>query len=118
MHLSGVEELFTTRAGHVGANARRSGRGDAGAGDPANPGDSRQARGIEGRDPMGTVVLAGQIDDDDIEKDARLAGAVGARGEADIEIDDDDQERELEVRGLAPNQTLSIRIDAVRSARS
>jgi hypothetical protein len=81
----------------------------------ADLGNLDQATRIEIRDSAGSVVLSGNfeirpgITDD---KDARLTGDGDARGEADIDIDGStEQELEVEVRGLAPNQTYSVWID-------
>lgn len=80
-------------------------------------GDVSSAKQVAVRDSAGATVLEGNFDhrqerDGDIDKDARLTGGGGAYGEADIDIERSGSvELEIEVRGLAANETFGVWID-------
>jgi len=78
-------------------------------------GDLEGAARIEIRDASGAPVLSGAFEQQtgrfDDDRDARLTGQGEARGEVDVALADEGQGIEIEVAGLAPNQSYSVWID-------
>jgi hypothetical protein len=88
---------------------------------PAEAGDLASATRVEVKDASGRAVLAADLgavveSGGERERKALLAGAGGARGEAEVELTSAEdgtahQELEVDVAGVAPNAALTVFVD-------